>query len=137
LPCVNKYIDSEFINQGGNLKCLNPTCGVEIEQDQIKGIIGLEKFEVLEAKVLRKMCNFIGCCKCKAEFEFVEGNAKDAPKKDPQNNPIKPEHAKDYAINRFICPTSSCKTEQCRSCEASPYHLGMTCKEYKDRALLK
>ena len=28
------------------------------------------------------MCNLIQCFKCKAEFEFQEGNAKDAPKKD-------------------------------------------------------
>ncbi|MCB0368689.1 MAG: hypothetical protein KDD45_04385 [Bdellovibrionales bacterium] len=40
-------------------------------------------------------------------------------------------------MNRFVCPTPSCKTEQCRSCQATPYHLGMNCKEYKERALSK
>lgn len=56
------------------------------------------------------MCSLISCCKCKSEFEFAEGNPKDAPKRDAQNNPIKPEHAKDYATNRFVCPSAACKT---------------------------
>jgi len=83
------------------------------------------------------MCNLTECFKCKTEFEFAEGNPKDAPKKDNNGKELKQEHAKDYATNRFICPTAGCKTEQCRSCQATPYHLGMLCKEYKDRALLK
>lgn len=83
------------------------------------------------------MCNLIDCFKCKVQFEFQEGNPRDAPKKDATGKEIKPEYARDYATNRFICPNSSCKTEQCRSCQASPYHLGMTCKEFKDRALQK
>lgn len=137
LRCVTKFIDAEFINKGGSLKCLDPACRIDIECEQIKGIIGKEKYDELYSKAIRKMYNLISCCKCKAEFDFVEGNPKDAPKKDANNVAVKPEHAKDYAINRFVCPSGACKTEQCRSCEASPYHLGMTCKEYKDRSLLK
>lgn len=67
----------------------------------------------------------------------MEGNFKDAPKKDPTGKDVGIEQAKDYAINRFICPKADCKTEQCKSCQANPYHLGMTCKEFKARSLLK
>lgn len=128
LPCTNKYIDSEFVNSEGNLTCVDPSCKVQIDAEQIKAIIGKDKFELLNTKAIRKMCNLISCAKCKSEFEFAQGNPKDAPKKDTNNNPLKQEHAKDYAVNRFVCPSGACKTEQCRSCQATPYHLGMTCK---------
>jgi E3 ubiquitin-protein ligase MYCBP2 len=36
-----------------------------------------------------------------------------------------------YAQDRFKCPMKNCATEQCRQCGATPYHLGMTCDEYK------
>ena len=72
--------------------------------------MGPEKYEILQNKSIRKMCNLIDCFKCKAQFEFQEGNPRDAPKKDAQGKDIKPDYAKDYAMNRFICPTSSCKT---------------------------
>jgi hypothetical protein len=137
LPCTNKYIDSEFVNSCGSLKCLETSCQREIDTEQIRAVIGPEKYELLYTKAIRKMCKLISCAKCKAEFEVSEGNPKDAPKKDTNNNPVKPEHAKDYAVNRFVCPSAACKTEQCRTCQATPYHLGMTCKEYKDRSLLK
>ena len=90
LPCINKYIDSEFVNRGGSLKCLDPSCNLDIDSEQVRAIIGAEKYELLYSKALRKMCNLISCTKCKAEFEFAEGNAKDAPKKDANNNPVKP-----------------------------------------------
>ena len=56
------------------------------------------------------MYNIITCCKCSAQFEFQEGNPKDAPKKDINGTTISPQHAKDYAVNRFICTVPSCKT---------------------------
>ena len=30
LPCTNKYINSEFVNKGATLKCLDPECNVDI-----------------------------------------------------------------------------------------------------------
>lgn len=79
-------------------------------EDQIRGLIGNERFENLQNKALRKMCNLIDCFKCKVQFQFQEGNPRDAPKKDATGKEIKPEYAKEYATNRFICPNSSCKT---------------------------
>jgi hypothetical protein len=90
LPCINKYIDSDFINKCGSLKCLDSVCNTEIDSEQIKAIIGKEKYEILYGKALRKMYNLISCGKCKAELEVAEGNPKDAPKKDLNNNPLKP-----------------------------------------------
>ena len=37
-----------------------------------------------------------------------------------------------FVENRFTCPNSKCKTEQCRSCKAIPYHIGFTCDHWKD-----
>ena len=88
-------------------------------------------------KALRKMMNIIECCKCKSEYEFVEGNPKDAPKKDNNGKPLTAEHANAYAKNRFICSKADCKTDQCRECLANPSHLGKTCKEHKVHAEMK
>lgn len=71
LPCTNKYIDSEFVNSEGNLTCVDPSCKVQIDAEQIKAIIGKDKFELLNTKAIRKMCNLISCAKCKSEFEFA------------------------------------------------------------------
>ena len=91
----------------------------------------------MQAQAIQKMYNIITCCKCSAQFEFQEGNPRDAPKKDENGKVLTPEQAKDYAMNRFVCTSGACKTEQCRSCGATPYHLGYTCREFKDRALMK
>ena len=44
MPCINKYIDLEFINQGGNLKCLKVGCSKFMMEDQIRGLLGNQKF---------------------------------------------------------------------------------------------
>ena len=137
LPCVNKRVQTDFVNNGGSLKCLDPKCNNMIADEQIKSLVGQEKFEKMQAQAIQKMYNIITCCKCSAQFEFQEGSAKDAPKKDENGKPLTHEHAQDYAMNRFVCTSAACKTEQCRSCGATPYHLGMTCKQFKDRALMK
>lgn len=71
------------MEKGGSLNCLKSGCSTIMMEDQIRGLLGNQKFENLQNKAIRKMCNLIECCKCKSEFEFQEGNARDAPKKDP------------------------------------------------------
>ena len=44
MPCINKYIDSEFINQGGNLKCLKTGCNHFMIEDQLRGLVCNERF---------------------------------------------------------------------------------------------
>lgn len=66
MPCINKYVASEFVNQGGSLKCLKSSCNQYMLEDQIRGLLGNEKFENLQNKAIRKMCNLIECTKCKA-----------------------------------------------------------------------
>ena len=75
------------------------------------------------------MMNIVVCSKCSAEFQFVEGQAKDAPKKDKNGKVLSKKASEEYAKYRFVCPNERCKTEQCRNCKASPFHLGMTCIE--------
>ena len=59
MPCINKYIDSKFIDQGGNLRCLKVRCSNTMMEDQIRGLLGNAKFETLQNKAIRKMCNLI------------------------------------------------------------------------------
>lgn len=44
MPCINKYVASEFVNQGGNLKCLKKSCTHYMMEDQIRALLGNEKF---------------------------------------------------------------------------------------------
>lgn len=59
LLCVNKYIDTELVNQQGSLKCLEKGCNQIIESEQISGLIGKEKYESLYTKAIRKMCKLV------------------------------------------------------------------------------
>jgi hypothetical protein len=54
------------VEKCGELKCLDNTCKMDIDGEQVKAIIGKEKFDILESKALRKMYNLFSCCKCKA-----------------------------------------------------------------------
>jgi hypothetical protein len=42
-----------------------------------------------------------------------------------------------FVENRFTCPNTRCRTEQCRSCKTIPYHIGFTCDQWKDFNLKK
>lgn len=77
------------------------------------------------------MYNLIECVKCKEQFDFVSGKPSDAPPKDNNGKPLTEEHKKHYAENRFHCTNPGCKAEQCKSCQAVPYHLGMSCKAFQ------
>lgn len=45
-------------------------------------------------------------------------------------NFIQRDQLTNYVENRFTCLNSKCKTEQCKSCKSTPYHLGFTCDEW-------
>jgi hypothetical protein len=68
MPCFNKYIDNEFLNQGGSPKCPLPDCNKSLPEDQLRALMGNERFETMQNKAIRKMCNIIDCFKCKSEF---------------------------------------------------------------------
>lgn len=63
----------------------------------------------MENKLLRDMMNLVVCIKCNQEFEFAEGNSRDAPKTNEAGKKIIKKYAEHFAQNRFICPNVSCK----------------------------
>lgn len=44
MPCINKYIDTEFVDKGGSLNCLKPGCSTIMMEDQLQGLLGNQKF---------------------------------------------------------------------------------------------
>lgn len=79
--------------------------------------------------------NLIECQKCHSQYEFMKGKPADAPKKTPlgkniinKGKPLGATMAKHYAQHRFQCP--KCRQQQCKTCKAAPYHLGLSCEEY-------
>lgn len=93
-----------------------------------------KKFDELQNKAIRKMMNIIECAKCHAEYEFAAGNPRDAPAKDTNGKALTEADKAHYAQNRFICPKPDCKAEQCKECKAIPFHIALSCKDYKSRA---
>lgn len=125
--CIIKHINTLYVEMDGNLKCLHPDCDNIINRDTIRELIGEEKLDLLEKKVVKKVNNIISCFKCEAEFFFEAG--KPEALKDGFGKPLTKEMEKHYADNRFNC--YNCKAEQCKKCRASPYHIGKTCEQFK------
>lgn len=75
--------------------------------------------------------NLQKCVACHYESEYVEGSINDSPTITQDGTVISAENRKFYAQNRFICPNSRCRTVQCKSCKATPFHVGLNCREYK------
>ena len=42
---------------------------------------GEKKFEQMEKKMIINMMNIVECVKCQSQYQFDEGNPRDAPKK--------------------------------------------------------
>lgn len=94
--------------------------------------MGDDRLEQLNSFVIRKIMNIAQCVKCQYQFEFVAGTPEQSPIFDKNQVLLNEGAKKHYAYNRFICPNSSCKTEQCKECKSSPYHLGKSCKQFRD-----
>lgn len=113
----------------GTLKCFVQDCISPINEYDIVAIIGREKFEKMNEELLNLQLNVVSCFKCKEKFEFIKGKI-DPNTKDEKGRKLTNEQALNYIENRFTCLNSKCKAEQCRSCKASPYHMGFTCVEW-------
>lgn len=132
LACARSYVKDQYVAKKGKLLCLAKNCKADLSSEQIRQFMGNEEFDKLEAEVLRSTMEFTKCCKCKHQYEFTQGNSKDAPKTDESGKKITKAHADHYAKNRFVCPNSLCKQEQCKVCHTAPYHLGRTCSENEE-----
>lgn len=91
----------------------------------------------MEKKAIISMMNIVECVKCESQYEFMEGNPRDAPKKNEAGKVLNEADKKHYAENRFVCQKADCKTEQCKKCQSFPYHCGFTCDDFKKHAAMK
>lgn len=127
--CLAKHINNNYIKDLGTLKCFVQDCMGFITEYDIVAIVGKEKLEKMNEELLNLQLNFVTCFKCKEKFEFIKGKH-DPNTKDEKGRKLTQEQGLNYIENRFTCLNAKCKAEQCRSCKASPYHLGFTCAEW-------
>ncbi|CAD8052967.1 unnamed protein product [Paramecium primaurelia] len=126
--CIHRLALEKYVENDGRIMCQEIGCIAWIKEFELKQILGIDKFNDLDQKLAFKNQDIIECIKCKSQFFFEKGNPKEIVK-DQQGKNINHEAQINYANNRFIC--KQCKTEQCRECKAVPFHIGMTCQEYK------
>jgi IBR domain, a half RING-finger domain/C2 domain len=103
----------------------------------LKDLLPTKQFNhVLDMTVMRYLdkVRIANCPSCNATFEL--GSHSGASRIESLTNelgidrrPLSGPAQKDYLTNRFRC--RDCHYEFCLSCKLSPYHLGMTCAEYK------
>jgi E3 ubiquitin-protein ligase MYCBP2 len=134
--CIRDYIINNYVNSKGSITCPAKDCKNTIQEMQIKEILGHDKYEELQKKSIRKILSLsmIECVKCHTEYEFTPGRPSDAPAKDINGHPLSQACKENFANNRFICPKPDCKTEQCRECKSVPFHISISCKEYRSKA---
>jgi hypothetical protein len=82
--------------------------------------------------------NFVHCPECEAtvEVEFHSWATKNLPDYQPapdtvglDRQKLKPDAVQHFLTNRFLC--LPCNINFCRGCKETPYHLGLTCDEFK------
>jgi len=124
--CFTRYAEENFYDMKCNI------CQKMIDDQVKKMILGEKKMTELENKALMKLVgNLTKCPNCGEQNAFEEGSV-DYNVRDEHNQRLSKEAAEDYAKNRCRC--GFCKKDFCINpvCQAIPYHLGMTCKEYED-----
>ncbi|CAD8076897.1 unnamed protein product [Paramecium primaurelia] len=126
--CIHRLAQEKFVENDGKVLCQEIGCISKITYFELKQILGLDKFNELDKKLALKNQNIVECIKCQSQFSFEKGNPNEQVK-DQQGKNISGEALINYANNRFIC--KQCKTEQCKQCNAVPFHIGMTCQQYK------
>lgn len=136
--CLNKQIQTKYVSSEGNIQCLECRKDMQPFEIEVAGgdyyvqeIIGKEKKEQLEQGLIEKQFNIVTCAKCKTKFGFEKGNNQGLSLKDPHSGQqLSRELQRHYEENRFTCLNNACKLEQCRNCQAAPYHLGLTCEQF-------
>ena len=91
----------------------------------------------MEKKAIINMMSIVECVKCQSQYGFDVGNPRDAPKKNDAGKTLTEADKKHYAENRFVCQKADCKAEQCKNCQAVPYHCGYSCDDFKKHAEMK
>eukprot|EP00457_Paulinella_chromatophora_P001875 gb/GEZN01001877.1/.p1 GENE.gb/GEZN01001877.1/~~gb/GEZN01001877.1/.p1 ORF type:complete len:775 (-),score=116.06 gb/GEZN01001877.1/:289-2613(-) len=137
--CLKKRL-AEILEKGHcqlrDLQCPVMGCSSTLPTRTYKKVLSAKEIASLEdiqmKGFLEKEDRFT-CCpnsKCGEGFEMVNGTVDVAGGgADDDGKPLSHEAKEHRAKNRFRCP--SCSTVFCKSCKSNPYHLGYTCKQYR------
>lgn len=127
-PCFIKVVRKEYIQ---HQKADWPECGQQINEYEIKAILGTEVFESLQKDALMAIVNedqSMVKCQCGNVMEVSEGKV-DYNVKDDQGQKLSRKAAEHMSKYRIRC--SACQNNFCTSCQTQPYHIGKTCEEHK------
>ena len=108
-------------------------CNLPFTEMELKDILGENEYNQIISKSLEQTLQktSVTCIKCNQTYSFEPGDMNSLIK-GSDNKPLTGQNLKWYVENRFKCPTNNCGTEQCKTCQASPYHIGVSCDEYKN-----
>ena len=126
--CFTKYAEENFYDMKCNI------CHKVIEDPIKKMVLGEEKMQEIEKKALMILLggNLVKCPSCGEQNAFEPGQI-DYNVRDEKSQKITRQAAEDYAQHRCRC--GFCRKDFCinKDCMAMPYHLGLTCEEFKHK----
>ena len=140
LDCMHsvcaEHIRSSFEREyarSNSVSCPVRNCAYVLSSLELENIVGREAMEKLDEErtltLLRETSGKLGICsKCKYQCSLDKGSV-DYNYKDASGHAISGEAACHMAEFRLRCP--NCSTTTCVSCQASPYHEGMTCDQLR------
>ncbi|CAD8181444.1 unnamed protein product [Paramecium pentaurelia] len=129
-PCLMKQIEKDAKTNIAFF-CPNQQCRKEMTQQELIQLLGKEKQDQYATIMLARQFNLIKCSACSEQGAFEKGSSITVLKDPITNQQLQQKYVEHYLNNRFMCFNQKCRTEQCKECKAIPYHLGMTCEEYK------
>ncbi|CAD8101230.1 unnamed protein product [Paramecium sonneborni] len=129
-PCVMKQIEKDQ-KTNTEFQCANPDCRKQMIEYDLIQLIGKEKHDQYSQIMLFRQFNIVKCSACSEQGAFEKGSSITILKDPVTNLQLQQKYVEHYLNNRFMCFNQKCKTEQCKECKAVPYHLGLTCEEYK------
>ena len=134
-PICNDCFEKEARNNFFEMKC--KICNKEISYGIKKDVLR-DKYDTIENEAVMKAAggNFLKCPYpgCGEQIEFEPGKT-DYNIKDEKGKLLSRQAAEHYASNRCRC--GFCRKDFCKSCQVMPYHLGMTCEEFKRHEIAK
>lgn len=126
--CFKVLVKKEYI---AKQKADCPECGVQINEYEIKALLGAEVLEVLQKDAMMAIVNedkSLTQCPCGNAMQVEEGKT-DYNQKDDAGKKLSRKAAEHMSKFRVRC--DACKNNFCTSCHVQPYHIGKTCEEHK------
>lgn len=132
--CVKLYLLRK-IRIERKTQCLFIDCNMVWDASSLVALLQYKEGCSEEIKALKELAaaknpieNVVTCKGCKSAMILEPGDISSSPDKDASGELMSKVYRKMYSIDRFKCP--NCHQEQCKVCQASPYHLGLNCYEY-------